>query len=145
MSTQKNKRVTKIESTNKKTVEDNKKVVVEKNKGGRPSKRLKYVEERKDVLNKLYNILGVNENNTVFYFEDIDDDKKAQIKELEGDIKKYFNAGKWACFTKPIEHPLHSLIRSVLKDMKVNAVLTYIYNSEHKIEKRGLKITVDAS
>ena len=54
MSTQKNKRVAKIESTNKKTVEYNKKVVVEKNKGGRPSKRLKYVEERKDVLNKLY-------------------------------------------------------------------------------------------
>ena len=140
MSTQKNKRVAKIESTNKKTVEYNKKVVVEKNKGGRPSKRLKYVEERKDVLNKLYYILGVTENNTVFYFEDIDDDKKAQIKELEGDIKKYFNAGKWSCFVRNLDDPLSSLIRTILKDMKISTVLVYEYTEDHKVAKRGMKI-----
>ena len=43
-----------------------------KDLGGRPLKHVKYAKERKEVLDRLFQILGVNGDSKTFYFKDIE-------------------------------------------------------------------------
>lgn len=114
-----------------------------KNKGGRPSKDSQYIEERKQVLNKILNIIGITEDNTVFYFDDIEKnpDKIKQILDLESDVRKYFNCSGWTYFTQKPKKPYISLMKSVFKTMNVKMTRTYQINGEtKKFNKRGLQL-----
>jgi hypothetical protein len=114
-----------------------------KNKGGRPSKTIKYVEERNLVLQKLYEIIGVNEKNKIFYFEDLNEEKQKKIMNLTTDCKKYFNTGHWNAFLKKTSSEPHvSLIRSILKDMEIKSSTAYVYDEKDRknIQKRGIRI-----
>ena len=86
-----------------------------------------YVEERKDVLNKLFQILGINENNNTFLLHDLDTNTNTQNKilDLEPEIKKYFICGTWSCFKNGIikNKPL-SIIKSVVKEMDLQIMIT---------------------
>lgn len=127
---------------------DLKDIIIEKNKSlsGRIPKEIKYENERKEVLNKLLKILGINENNKIFYIEDLEsnDKSKQDIINIVDDVKKYFSYGMWVYFAKKnISMPSTSLSRSVIKDMKIKiTTVTLRDNETNKIEKRGFKIHI---
>jgi hypothetical protein len=62
----------------------------------------KYVEERKQVLSQMLEILRITEQNNMFSLHkmDGDEEKRTRILGLENDIKKYFLCGEWSCFKK---------------------------------------------
>jgi hypothetical protein len=85
-----------------------------------PKQVNKYDKERKEVLNKMFQILGINESNNKFLLHELDADidKQNQILELEPDIKKYFICGSWSCFRTPdIKRKPLSIIKCLLKEM----------------------------
>lgn len=81
----------------------------------------KYVEERKQVLSQMLEILGITEQNNMFSLHKLDGDeeKQARILGLENDIKKYFLCGEWTCFKKKdtAKRRWLSMIKYVVKDM----------------------------
>ena len=87
------------------------------------NKKRIYADERKDVLNRLYQIIGITETNKEFYSDSFDNEEISnQIIQLEGDLHKYFNISGWPAFKK-LDTPLNkrplSLVKSILKDMNI--------------------------
>ncbi len=85
-----------------------------------PKKIDKYYNERKEVFDKLLNIIG-----KTFYLHDLDNniDKQGKIMELVANIKKYFICSRWTCFCKEnIKREYLSIIRYVIKDMNYNMI-----------------------
>jgi hypothetical protein len=84
-----------------------------------------YTEERQIILNKILEILNINNENKLFYLYELDADVKKQneILELELDIKKYFNSCSWACFVKPnMKRKFLSIIKKIMKVMNCNMI-----------------------
>lgn len=109
-------------------------------KRGRPPK-YKFEKEKKEILDKLYGILDVSPNNRRFYFDDLkgDVDKQNQILNLSEDIKIIFNVSKWPFYVKQdVKEPSLSLVKSVLKDMKVKT--RNIINMDKEVAKEGIEI-----
>lgn len=95
-----------------------------KKKAYEKNKKKNYVDERNEVLLRLYNILGVTDTNREFssdYIEESEERTNA-IYELEPDIIKYFNVSTWSSFKKDIviSRRALSIVKSLLKDMNVN-------------------------
>ncbi|ARF08029.1 hypothetical protein Catovirus_1_79 [Catovirus CTV1] len=113
---------------------------------GRPNKNEKYKNERKEVLDKLLKILDINENNKIFYVEDLENNavKKEQIQNLIGDIKQYFSCSMWVYFAKKeVSWPLTSISRSILKSMNVKVTTVALRDNEtNKIAKKGFKVHI---
>jgi len=89
------------------------------------TKTILYTEERQIILNKIFEILDINENNNTFYLYELDSDEKKQnqILELEVDIKKYFVCGSWACFASDnIKRKVLSIIKNLIKDMNYSII-----------------------
>lgn len=87
----------------------------------------KYDKERLEVLHKIFNILGINENNNKFLLHELDSDLKKQedILALEPEIKKYFICGKWSCFKNPdMKREALSYVKHVVKDMGLIMMIT---------------------
>ena len=85
-----------------------------------PKKVENYDNERKEILNKIFNILEINEKNNTFLLHELDTniDKQNKILELESDIKKYFICGNWTCFVhNDVKRKSLSLIKYLIKDM----------------------------
>ena len=114
-----------------------------KNKGGRPNKNLVFVAERKQVLNKLLDILGITENNDIFFPCDIeaDQNKINQILEMQDDIKKYFKCNGWSCFKRDHECLWLSIVKAVLKAMNMNPIRSYIVD-KNILSKKGIRVNV---
>ncbi len=113
-----------------------------KNKGGRPSKA-QYATERKEICDKLLNILGITKENRVFYFDDLDSniDKQQLILDMKPDIKKYFVCGKWTVFAKETDKPYASLARAILKASNIKTASIYLMDEKNKnVKKRGLQL-----
>jgi hypothetical protein len=105
----------------------------------RPRKVEKFAAERKIILDKLLTILGINKENPIFYFEDLDETKQLEIMNLKDDVKKYFKSGAWSVFTKYIARPHLSLCRSILKASGLKTRHVSFKNSKTKLmEKQGL-------
>jgi len=87
-------------------------------------KNLKYKDERIDILKKIYNIIGINDNNKTFYSHELDSDieKQKEIELLDNDIKKYFKTSTWLCYNKnrSVDRKYISIIKYILKDMLVD-------------------------
>jgi hypothetical protein len=83
------------------------------------TKEQKYVEERKGVIIKLNEILGISEENNKFILEEMIKDKERQEKiiDLEVEVKKYFTYHRWVYFNKrnSIENKWKSLMKSIYK------------------------------
>jgi len=74
--------------------------------------------KQKEILEKIYNIVGINSTNKSFLLQDIDADeeKQKQIYELESEIKDNFICGAWACFTKTNQdRKWYNIIKTVCK------------------------------
>ena len=85
-----------------------------------PKKIELFEKERKEILRKIFDIIGVTEENNAFILKEIEKNPTTQksILELVPSIKKYFNCGKWNYFSgNNVKNPATSIIRSVLKDM----------------------------
>lgn len=93
----------------------------------------KYDNERQNVLNKIFDILGINQTNNKFLLHDLDNDleKQNKILELKPDIKKYFVCSSWTCFKREdgIKRKVLSIIKNLVKDMG------YIAQTSRKIIK----------
>lgn len=99
----------------------------------------KFDNERQEVLNKMFNILGINENNNHFELKKLNNNIEMQNKilELENDIKKYFNYSQWECFKGDVKKRHMSFIRYILKNTN------YKLTSNRKTIKDGDKTYVD--
>jgi hypothetical protein len=87
-----------------------------------PKKVEQYDAERKQVLDRMFEILGISESNKTICLNDIDKDeaKLKAIEELEIDIKKYFLTGLWSAYKgKRIKRRYFSLLRSLLKEFNI--------------------------
>ena len=93
-----------------------------------PKKVEQYNNERKQLLDKLFNILEINENNNMFslYKLDNDIDKQNKILELESEIKKYFLCSRWTYFShkkdREIKRTYLSLIKAIMRDMDIKMI-----------------------
>ena len=88
----------------------------------RSKKSLIYENQRNELINQLFKILNIDLDNNLnfFYLHDLDKniDMQTQILNLEEDIKKYFVAGAWACFShSDIKRKVLSIIRNIIKEM----------------------------
>jgi hypothetical protein len=90
-----------------------------KNVGGRPKKSIKYKKEREDVMKKLNGILGITEENKMFYVCDIDDDKQKKISDMKDEIGEYFGGKHTLVFAgeTDMKREFLSLIKTVYKEM----------------------------
>ena len=87
-----------------------------------PKKVEQYDAERKQVLDRMFEILGITESTKEICLNDIDKDKDKidKITELEIDIKKYFLTGMWSAYKgKTIKRRYFSLLRSLLKEFNI--------------------------
>lgn len=78
--------------------------------------------KQKEILEKIYNIVGINSTNKSFLLQDIDVDEEKQkhIYELESEIKDNFICGAWACFTKTNQdRKWYNIIKTVCKHTNV--------------------------
>jgi hypothetical protein len=85
----------------------------------------KYNEERKKLLEKMFEILEINNENNKFSLHELDSNegKKQQILDLEPEIKKYFICGGWNCFKDPnIKRKYLSFIKNVFKKMNYEII-----------------------
>ena len=113
--------------------------IKENNKKKRSTKKEKYQEERKNILNKINNILDINETKNYVYLYDIENNEtiKNKINEMSVEIKKYFKVGNWNYYImknnneKPLEI---GLIRAIYRDEDI--IMT---TKEKKIERNGKK------
>lgn len=94
--------------------------------------------KRKEIMNKIFKILDITENNDTFLLSkmDIDIDKQNEIYKLEDDIKKYYKTGKWGCFCKPIKRKWLSMIKYICKEEnKTIDSTSYTFNSNTETKK----------
>jgi hypothetical protein len=90
-----------------------------------PKKVEKYENERLLIVSKLFNLLGINENNNTISLKEMDNNKELQdaIICLVPDIKKYFICSKWTCFRTSIENIDRyylSIFKNLMKNMDYN-------------------------
>jgi hypothetical protein len=104
-----------------------------------PKKIESYSKERKEILNKLFEILEITEFNKSFSLHNMDNNPEKQqlIIDLEPDIKKYFICSRWTCMhTKNVQRKWLSIVKYIFKDMEItinslrNVKIGTVYNLE---------------
>ena len=103
------------------------------------SKTELYTIERQIILDKIFEILNINDSNNIFFLKDLDNDenKQNQILELELEIRKVFVCGSWASFVCPnVKRKVLSMIKNIMKAMnyKMIAKRKLIKNSDKKLQ-----------
>jgi phosphoglycerate-specific signal transduction histidine kinase len=83
-----------------------------------------HILKQKELLNKIYQILDINEHNSTFILQDIDIDELKQnaIYNLENEIKQNFICGNWSCFKKDKEsqdRKWYNIIKYILREFKI--------------------------
>ena len=106
-----------------------------------PKKVEQFENERKEIVGKLFNLLGINESNNMFSLHKIDENKELQdsIILLEGDVKKYFICSEWSCFKKKdkLNRRWLSFIKYILKDMNIKLEKSIIIGKGGQYENSG--------
>ena len=98
-----------------------------------PKKVEQYDAERKQVLDRMFEILGITESNRTICLNDIDKDesKLKEIEDLDVDIKKYFLTSMWSAYRKPLKRKYYSILKNMLKVCEMN----YKEKSESYVKK----------
>jgi hypothetical protein len=94
--------------------------------------------KQKEILQKIYEILGISSEKKSFILQDMDVNEEAQeqIYELEPEIKENFICGTWSCFTKTNQdRKWYNIIKSVCKNNNV------VYYTKRKTFKKDDNIT----
>lgn len=89
------------------------------------TKKEQYVNERKEVIMEIYNLLKINDKNKTFILYEIEnsDEIKMKINDLDSRIKKYFKVGNWNYYiqkNKTSTSPIIGLLRALLKDNDID-------------------------
>ena len=84
-----------------------------------------FTNERKEVVQKIFNILEITPTNKIILSKKLDEDieKQNKIINLETEIQKYFICSKWNYFNnkkRDFKRKYLSLIKSVMKEMNIN-------------------------
>ncbi len=112
-------------------MEDTKDIKIKKKK---LNKNVRYIEERKQVLQKIYDILNITETNKLFYAFMLDQENvQNKIDEMTEDFRKYFTTSKWPSLRKnSVANQKHiAIVRSILKEMDITyKVASYRYRNE---------------
>ena len=86
-------------------------------------KQYVFINERKEILNKIMNIIKINNSNLTFYSHELDKNIEGQqeILNMIPDIEKYFKVSSWASFqsNKNVSRKYLSIVKSILKDMDI--------------------------
>jgi hypothetical protein len=84
----------------------------------------KFINERKETLNTVLGLIGINDENKIFYSHIIsaDENIQRQITDLIPNIKLYYATSGWATFKTAIdvENKALSIIRALLREHNVN-------------------------
>lgn len=120
--------------------------IIEKDKGGRPLKNLKFANERKIILDKLLKILNITKENNIFYVDELDKDpvKIKEILNLETEIKQYFSCSGWMCFTKSCKNRKYlSMIKYLFKNTNVNFSSVSLRDTQtRRVIKQGYRVNL---
>lgn len=83
-------------------------------------------EKQKEVLDKLFLILQINENNNKFSLHELDsnEEKQNKILGLEDEIKDAFCYSTWTCFRRDTKRKWLSMIKYVMKELDKNLIST---------------------
>ena len=92
------------------------------------TKMEKFVNERNDIITKIFEIINVQTENNLrfFYSDEITEEKQKEIVDMKKNIKRYFIITNWMSFktdTK-IDKEYMSLIRNILKHEKINYTIS---------------------
>jgi hypothetical protein len=84
-----------------------------------------FANERKEIVNKIFNILEITPTNKIILSKKLDEniEKHNKIINLETEIQKYFICSKWNYFNnkkRDFKRKYLSLIKSVMKEMGIN-------------------------
>lgn len=113
-------------------------------KGGRPRKDVIYAKERKDILDKILNILSISKTGDIFYIDDLDGDieKQNQILELEDDIKKCFSCSNWKCFMEDaVLKKYISMVKYIFKQTNIEmTAVSLVDTQKRKVLRHGFII-----
>lgn len=86
------------------------------------NKSKKFKKERKEILEKIYNIIGLDKED-YFYSHIINSSEEIQneILNLSEDIMKYYATSTWSAFKRieVVENKTLSLIKSILKENNI--------------------------
>ena len=102
----------------------------------KPSKDEKFQKEQVEIIDKLYNILELQDNTITLYELDTNKNKQQQIIDLFSDIKRYFSVSKTTAFMYPekTKRLYLSIIKQILKRKY------QIFSKEIRIEVNDEKI-----
>ena len=94
-----------------------------------------YENERKEILQKILNILEITSTNKMVSLKKLDEnlEKQQQIINLVPDIKKYFICSKWNYFrnkTRDFKRKYLSLIKTIMKEMNIKMCSTITTNNQ---------------
>lgn len=100
--------------------------IISQNGKGERGKQYKYINERKAITKKLLELLHIDNSNKMFNSYDLDHNEETQkaILDMIPNIERYFTVAGWSYYRKNNNQtrPYISVIKSVLKDMKINVV-----------------------
>ena len=99
-----------------------------------PKKISIYNNERIIIINKLFNILELNDINKEFSLHSLDNniDKQNKILELETDVRKYFICSTWTCFKNKTKRKWLSMVKYIFKDMNIKLISLQIRENNLK-------------
>jgi hypothetical protein len=110
----------------------------------RPNKSYVYEENRKDILNKLNIIVGIDDTHDYFLLKSINDAKKEEIINLADDVKKYFATSKWMYFRYPDKPKAFlSLLKYIYKDMGYDIVMHATMSMTNGVSNREVRVYVN--
>ena len=106
----------------------------------RLTKKQQYSKEREEIINKLNQIIGIDDKKNSVYLYDLEHNEeiKKKINNLKSDIAKYHKCGMWGYFSNDIKKGKGNeigLLRAVYKD---NDIL--ITTKNKIIERNNIKI-----
>ena len=87
----------------------------------RPSKCEKFVEERKELIEEINKMIGINEskNNKILYELENNEELKEKIRENITKIRKYYRCSTWGYFSKEKKKGMNNeigLIKALYKN-----------------------------
>jgi hypothetical protein len=89
-----------------------------------PKKVDKYINEQREIANKILNIIGINENNKILSLVKLDENIEMQnsILNLEPEIKKYFLVSKLSFINnigREYKRRYLAIIKTIMRIMKI--------------------------
>ena len=100
-------------------------------------KSILYKKEQDEILNKVINILDLDDDNSIVLYKlDNDKNKQKQILDLLPDIRKYYSLSntKGIAYPETLKRPWLSIIRVIIKHKYK------LISKDHQITKDNTKI-----